>query len=137
MFAEVRQPILVDVVVSPDSFVPITAELSYSPGDPFAVRMRFPRGSTTNGEPVEWTFARDLLGAGIGTPSGLGDVRIWPLGATRIAVALEAPDGRALLEATTADLLRFLDRTYAAVPAGSERRLTDVDLELASLLYWE
>lgn len=137
MFAEVRQPIPVNVVVGPDSFVRITAELVYSPGDPFAVLMRFPGGSTTSGESVEWTFARDLLGAGIGTPSGLGDVRIWPTGGSRTAIALDAPEGTALLEADPEDLLRFLDRTYAAVPAGSERRLGDVDLELASFLHGE
>lgn len=135
MFTRVRQAIAVRIVVTEGAWVPVTAELTYDSGDPFAIRMTFPSGSTMSGDSVEWTFARDLLGAGLGKPAGLGDVRIWPLGPGKTAVAFQAPEGAALIEASSADLMRFLDRTYAAVPSGSERRVSDVDGELAALLF--
>lgn len=134
MLTAVRQKIGLQVITEPGMSLPITAELCYLPEDPFAVRVRFPASTTLSGEGVEWTFARDLLGAGLGQPSGLGDIRIWPMDDDRTGLALIAPEGIAVLEAETADLLRFLDRTYAAVPAGSERQQTSVDHALDSLL---
>lgn len=132
MLTAVRQAIGLEVVTAPDSSTPVAAEFRYLPEDPFAVRIHFPGSATLSGEETVWTFARDLLGAGLGTPSGLGDIRIWPLTPERTGLALVSPEGVAVLEADTADLLRFLDRTYAAVPAGSERR--HVDAALDSLL---
>jgi Streptomyces sporulation and cell division protein, SsgA len=133
----VRQEVRLEVITEPGMSLPITAELCYQPEDPFAVRIRFPASSTLSGEGVEWTFARDLLGAGLGQPSGLGDIRIWPMDDDRTGLALIAPEGVALLEAESAELLRFLDRTYAAVPAGSERQHTAVDRALDALLLGE
>jgi Streptomyces sporulation and cell division protein, SsgA len=134
MFASVHQTIVLDAVTDPEPSEPVRAELRYTPQDPYAVRIRFPAATTRSGRTVEWTFARDLLGAGIGKPSGLGDIRIWPLDSKRTGLALIGPEGVALLEADSADLLRFLDRTYAAVPAGSERLLGSMDHSLDSLL---
>ncbi|GGO85398.1 SsgA family sporulation/cell division regulator [Wenjunlia tyrosinilytica] len=133
----VRQTIEFDVVTAPELSLPITAELFYLSADPFAVHIRFPGSATLSGREVEWAFARDLLGAGLGTPTGLGDIRIWPLEPGRTALALIAPEGVAVLEGASADLFRFLDRTYAAVPAGSERDHSGVDRALASLLAGE
>jgi hypothetical protein len=47
--------------------VPLVAGLSYSADDPYAVRLAFHVGTN---EPVEWTFARELLATGLTCPAG-------------------------------------------------------------------
>src|SRR5213078_2276228 len=58
----------------------LEAELRYDPSDPFAVSLAI---GTECSEPVVWTFARDLLSAGIGAPVGEGDITIEPDQANR------------------------------------------------------
>src|SRR3954449_11848959 len=53
----------------------VEAELRYDPSDPFAVSLAI---GVECGEPVVWTFARDLLSAGVGAPSGEGDITVDP-----------------------------------------------------------
>src|SRR4029078_607520 len=53
----------------------LDAELRYDPADPFAVSLAI---GVDCGEPVVWTFARDLLAAGVNAPSGEGDITIEP-----------------------------------------------------------
>ncbi|MCW2822354.1 MAG: sporulation protein SsgA, partial [Marmoricola sp.] len=48
--------------------------LVFDPADPFAVAMHLEARSGT----VVWTFARELLAEGLYTPSGDGDVQVWP-----------------------------------------------------------
>src|ERR1700749_4997442 len=55
--------------------VPLIADLYYSSADPYAVTMSLDAGT---GEPIDWTFARDLLAAALHAPEGAGDVRAWP-----------------------------------------------------------
>jgi hypothetical protein len=45
-----------------------------------AIRMAFHVGTD---EPVVWIFARELLAAGLASPAGDGDVRVWPGSAGR------------------------------------------------------
>ena len=63
------------LVVSQEVIVPLVASLYYDKDDPYAVRMAFHVGLD---EPVEWTFARELLAMGAEGIAGLGDVKIWP-----------------------------------------------------------
>ena len=89
------------LVVPRQPAVSLWASLLYSAGDPYAVRMVFHAGTD---EPVEWIFARDLLAAGLGKPSGLGDVRAWPSpsgagdGEAVLNIVLSSPFGRAHFE---------------------------------------
>jgi hypothetical protein len=70
---------------------------------------------------VIWTFGRDLLLDGL---AGLGDVQVWPVGG-RLCVALSGveSDGTwslGLLSMRLWPVRRFLDRTLAIVPRGTE-----------------
>jgi hypothetical protein len=115
----------------------VQADLSFSPADPYAVRVAFHTGTT---EVVEWTFARSLLTDGVTHPVGDGDVQVWPVntdGAPKVCLSLSSPSGRALFEAPLPELVQFLTRTYALVPTGCESDFVDVDAELATLLSGE
>ncbi|WP_018383876.1 SsgA family sporulation/cell division regulator [Wenjunlia vitaminophila] len=120
MLTAVRQAIRLEVVSTPRTAVPITAELCYLPEEPYSVHIHLPP-ATPLGTGTRWTFSRDLLGAGLCRSSHLDGVWIWPVPPEHTRIALEDPDGTVLLQADSSDLLRFLDRSYAAVPAGSER----------------
>jgi hypothetical protein len=87
--------------------------------------------------PVHWTFARDLLVEGVFRPCGHGDVRIWPTKIQRrsvICVALTSPDGDALLEAPSAAVAAWMERTLRLVPPGTETERLGIDAGLAELL---
>ncbi|MCX5206231.1 SsgA family sporulation/cell division regulator [Streptomyces sp. NBC_00237] len=101
-----------------ETAVPVV--LHYDANDPLAVRATFAAEASLDGTPVSWTFARELLNAGLRAPSGSGDVHIWPCGRAQVVVELHSPDGLALVQFDTAVLRRFLLRSYAIVPAGHE-----------------
>jgi len=120
--------------------LPVRAELRYDVADPYAVQIGFHTGSTGASDVVEWTFARQLLGDGVRTRSGEGDVQVWPSsteGEPAICLSLSSPSGRALFEVPLAGLVEFLTQSYAAVPTGSEADHVDMDAELALLLWAE
>jgi sporulation and cell division protein SsgA len=122
----------VQLVVPGESTVPLGVVLRYSAGDPYAVNAEFRTGAE---ESVDWVFARDLLSTGVHRATGEGDVRVWPSPSAtgrEVFIALTSPDGQALLKAPAAELMSFLARTYALVPAGSER--VDIDATLEALL---
>jgi len=122
------------LVVSDGPDRPVHADLSYSPIDPYAVRVAFHTGSS---EIVEWTFARSLLTDGVTHPVGDGDVQVWPAnntGQPTVCLSLSSPSGRALFEAPLARVVEFLTQTYTLVPTGCESDFVDVAAELTSLL---
>jgi len=114
----------------------VAATLSYRSSDPYAVTATF----HTPTADVAWVFARDLLGAGLDRPVGLGDVRVAPGGGDGdrgdgdIALTLSSPDGRALLGIDRASVGTFLRRTYRLVPAGRESDQLDLDAMVAALV---
>ncbi|MBO0821844.1 MAG: SsgA family sporulation/cell division regulator, partial [Nocardiopsaceae bacterium] len=57
------------LVVQEDTIVPLMASAFYTADDPYAVRIAFHVGLD---EPVEWTFARELLAEGVTGAAGLG-----------------------------------------------------------------
>lgn len=124
-------------LVTPDATgLPVRASLRFDPEDPYAVHVLFHAESAT-GEPVGWSFARELLVTGLDEPAGIGDVRVWPWNSTRgdfVALALSSPDGNALFEVPRSVLVRFLRRTYIAVPRGRESEHLDVDAAVTRLL---
>jgi Streptomyces sporulation and cell division protein, SsgA len=103
-------------------------------------------------EPVEWIFARDLLAAGIKSPQGEGDVKVWPsaqscaededldvIGTTDadyaiLNIELSSPFGEAHFEAPAQAMSAFLRRTYSIVAAGQETNYIDIEAELNDLL---
>jgi hypothetical protein len=109
--------------------VAVSADLLYTTHDPLAVRATFHRRGHS---PVVWTFARDLLLAGVTQATGLGDVQVFPRGKATV-LRLTSPEGTARLEAPTMDLKRFAARILSLVPAGAESDFIDIDTELAAL----
>ncbi|MER6540568.1 SsgA family sporulation/cell division regulator [Streptomyces sp900105755] len=122
------------LVLSPERSIPVPARLSYRSDDPYAVHVSFHINSE---QPVNWTFARDLLVEGVFRPCGHGDVRVWPTkveGRTIVLMALSSPDGDALLEAPAPQVSAWLERTLRVVPPGSEGGQLGIDEALDQLL---
>lgn len=111
----------------------VPAALRYEPSDPLAVRMSFPPEISLDGAAVNWAFARELLAEGLRGPAGRGDVRVRPAGHERTVMEFHAEEGVAMVQMRTADVRRFLARSYEAVPEGSEQMQLDVDRGLAEL----
>ena len=115
----------------------LDAELRYDPADPFAVSLAI---GTECGDPVVWTFARDLLSAGIGSPQGEGDITIEPDYANdldsdeRMLRITLATDCLATMITPAATVVEFLVETFTVVPTGSELDRVDFDAEIAALL---
>jgi hypothetical protein len=130
---DVEAAVQLRLVVADADAVPLPVTLRYSATDPYAVRAVF----SGDGMEVEWVFARDLLRAGLSTPTGDGDVHVWPswgTGKDLLMISLTSPDGQAVLEASAEDVRRFLDRTTLVVQDGDESQHLDLDAALARLL---
>jgi hypothetical protein len=128
------------LVVPGAASLPVRAGLRYDVVDPYAVQVSFHTGNGSEGEIVEWTFARQLLTDGVSAPVGEGDVQVWPsasAGLPVVCLSLSSPSGKALFEVPLPELVDFLGQTYAAVPTGSEGEYVDVEAELALLLWAE
>lgn len=104
--------------------------LVFDPRSPLEVRASFIYDSYR----VEWFFARELLVFGLDGPAGLGDIRIAPFGADRLAVVLigaddDGHDHTETVYLSRRDVEAFVARTCEWVPLGAER--VDVDAGLA------
>ncbi|MEV5340293.1 SsgA family sporulation/cell division regulator [Streptomyces sp. NPDC052676] len=91
--------------------------LRYDPdADPGAVRMDLPGDH-------EWTFDRELLERGLRAPAeapaGSGSVRVWPCGRVQAVVEFHDPHGVSVVQFETKALMRFLRRTYTALPVST------------------
>ncbi|MFI0988290.1 SsgA family sporulation/cell division regulator [Streptomyces exfoliatus] len=130
----VERELELNLVLSPERAVPVPARLAYRTDDPYAVHITFHIGTD---HPVNWTFARELLVEGVFRACGHGDVRIWPTkvdGRSVILMALSSPDGDALLEAPSAQVSAWLERTLRVVPPGTESERLGIDDGLTELL---
>jgi len=130
---DVESSINLRLVVADADAVPLPVSLRYSAADPYAVRAVF----SGDGMVVEWVFARELLRGGLSSPTGDGDVHIWPswgTGRELVMISLTSPDGQAVLEAAAKDVRSFLDRTAVVVPDGDETAHLDLDAALTRLL---
>lgn len=112
----------------------LEGEFSYDPADPYAVTMKLEARSGS----VTWTFARELLAEGLYSPSGDGDVQVWPClshhGEAVVIVELCSPDGTALLQTASRAVQQFVTEVYEAVPAGTESSHVSIDALVAQLL---
>jgi hypothetical protein len=131
--AQIHTALTLSLVVPGDDPLPVDATLSYDAADPYAVHLDIAAGEGV----VRWSFARELLTAGVDAPSGEGDVRIIPVAGRdgrRVRIQLSSPDGAAILEAPLTEMVEFLGATFDAVPTGTESDHFDVDALLAGLL---
>ncbi len=116
--------------------VDLPAEFGYDAADPWAVWITFRGASGRSSEEVRWALGRDLLLQGLTDPAGEGDVQLWPsvdeYGRAAVVMELCSPDGRLVTQLRTSDLYRFLTRTLAMVPAGTE--VIDLDSLVADLV---
>jgi hypothetical protein len=106
--------------------------LSYRRDDPYAVTAAI--ALAVKCETAEWTFARDLLRAGLHAIAGQHDVIIWPEDGGVLHVALTSTGGRAALRLDTVEVAGFLDRTDRIVQPGDEARHLKVDATIRELL---
>lgn len=134
MSTVIDQPVEARLVAAAPRMPSIPATLHYDRADPFAVRMTFPAPATLEGVEVCWTFARELLSAGLHRPEGHGDVRVRPYGYDRTVLEFHAPEGTAVVHVRTADVQRFLEASGELVPVGLEHLQLDLDSDLAALL---
>lgn len=127
MYTVVEQELAVTLTLSPRRSVAMPARLVYRTDDPYAVHITFHNDS---GSPVCWTFARELLLEGRVRACGYGDVHVWPArGGSHelIRVALDSPDGGALVDFPAAGLSAWLDGTLWAVEKGSEHESLGIE----------
>ncbi len=108
----------------------VDGALSFDPTDPFAVTLTV---APSMPERVTWTFARELLEAGVMAPAGYGDVTVEPCGDREIRITL-AGDKVASMTLSLDAVAEFLIATYAVVPSGSELDHVDLDAQIAALL---
>ncbi|MFF4501377.1 SsgA family sporulation/cell division regulator [Streptomyces sp. NPDC001401] len=134
MSTVIEHPVEARLVAAAPRMPSIPAKLHYDRSDPFAVRMTFPAPATLEGVEVCWTFARDLLAAGLHGPEGHGDVRVRPYGYERTVLEFHAPEGTAVVHVLSHEIRRFLDATSALVPVGLEHLQLDLDHDLAELI---
>lgn len=130
----VTQSVSMECVDGAGQVLSLDAVLGYAAGDPYAVTTTF---RTPAGD-VVWTFARELLIRGLTSPAGDGDVHVWPCldsgGNAVVIVELNSPDGELLVQVPTKELYRFVNRTLAAVPVGSESDHLDLDQLIGQLM---
>ncbi|MFF3503880.1 SsgA family sporulation/cell division regulator [Streptomyces sp. NPDC003247] len=134
MSTVIEQPVEARLVAAAPRMPNIPATLHYDRRDPFAVRMTFPAPATLEGVDVCWTFARDLLAAGLHDVEGHGDVRVRPYGYDRTVLEFRAPEGTAVIHVHSSEIRRFLRATRDLVPAGREHLQLDLDHGLAELM---
>jgi len=130
----ISQDVTMDCVDAAGTVTALAASFGYSPADPYAVTATF----RTAAGSVVWTFARDLLSRGLTSPTGEGDVHIWPCldtdGRAVVIIELSSPDGELVAQAPTQDVYRFVSRSLALVPAGLESAYVDMDELIGQIL---
>ncbi|CAL9391722.1 SsgA family sporulation/cell division regulator [Streptomyces sp. enrichment culture] len=134
MSTVIEQPVEARLVAAAPRMPSIPATLRYDRRDPFAVRMAFPAPATLEGVDVCWTFARELLTAGLEDPAGQGDVRVRPYGYDRTVLEFHAPEGTAIVHVRSSEIRRFLKAADELVPVGLEHLQLDLDHGLAELM---
>lgn len=90
----------------------ITVLLGWNPADPYAIRLGFTGGR-------EWLMDRELLAAGLRGPAGYGDLRLSPLGETRVDITLIShwsDQPTVTLRVSRQALQSFLDRVWSLRP---------------------
>ncbi|MFI9081457.1 SsgA family sporulation/cell division regulator [Streptomyces sioyaensis] len=130
----VKCEVEINLVLSSELSVAMSAEFSYRADDPFAVCVTFHGNSDST---VHWRFARELLMEGMIRPAGHGNVRVWPAESEScrvLCVALRSLDVQAIVTMPIAPIETWLERTLHVVALGSESEQLGIDAELRRLL---
>ncbi|CAM5386947.1 SsgA family sporulation/cell division regulator [Streptomyces avidinii] len=117
----VEERVRARVITDDPLYRTIPVALRFAVAEPLAVRIVFPAGLSPEGTDNEWVFPRALLEAGLQSPTGTGDVRVWPCGRVQAVVEFHSPEGVAVVQFDIAALRRFLRRTYAPMAAAATR----------------
>ena len=130
---DVVEVVTMQLVLSDETVLGVTAELGFRAADPYTVRAVFTGPHSTS----TWLVGRELLAHGLlatqATPAGTGDVRIWrDDDPTYLLIALSGVEGEALLAAPAEPVERFVATTRQLVPFGSES--TRMDPEISRLI---
>jgi hypothetical protein len=131
--SSVTRELTVQVLAPFDGPSEVSVDLCYDTTDPFAVRAMF---RVASDQQISWVFARELLAKGLTEASGDGDVRLWPTSAEGrevVRIVLRSPDGEALLQAESVEVLEFLSTSFALCPHGHESRHMQIDRALFAL----
>jgi hypothetical protein len=130
----VEQDITMECVDSRGRTQALDTIFTYEQTDPYAVTIRF----LTRAGDLPWTFSRDLLARGLTDPAGDGDVHVSPGigddGRAVVYIELSSPDGQLLPRARTHDVYRFVTRSVALVPHGTESQHLRIDEVVTRLL---
>ncbi|MDO0913093.1 SsgA family sporulation/cell division regulator [Streptomyces sp. DT2A-34] len=133
MHVTLEQPTGARLITAADQEIAIPATLRYTSADPLAVHIDFPPHVTLDGEVTTWTFARVLLSEGLRARAGVGRVRVRPCGSSHTYVEFHVPEGTAVLRFGSADLFRFLARTFTVIAPGEETVGAELDQGLVAL----
>lgn len=116
------------------------ATLTYHRANPYAAHLAI-NGPDPHGEPMHFTFARELLHDGLEAPTPEeANVCFWPLERFSkdpgdLAMRLRTPDRREFrAKASHQDVVRFLKKTYKIVKKGKEGDNLNMDHIIAQLL---
>jgi hypothetical protein len=112
---------------------PIRITAAYDVADPFTVRFRFGQDSDVE----VWDVDREVVAAGLGQDTGLGDLRFRPHPTllTQVEMRMQTNEGWATIVFSGPWLTGFLSRVFRAVPIGAEAATVDAALD-ASLSSW-
>lgn len=128
-----QEHIVVRLRCSEQETVAVLTRWAYSSQLPYGITVAFGVGKKGW---IEWTFARDLLRAGLKEQVGTGDVRVEPMPGNPdiVALKLTSPSGEAEFEVDGADVRRILHATDHLVAPGTEHRALNVDKAVNRLL---
>lgn len=139
VFSSMSSPAIVTQQLSVRCLAPgpsreLEAEFRYDAADPYAVAMTFLLGDTL----LRVELDRSVLAQGVTDPAGEGDICLWPHvtdeGRAVVVLSLCSATGELVGEVRTNQLYRFLTRTLALVPLGTESDQLDVDAVVEQLL---
>jgi hypothetical protein len=133
--APVEEILTLRIALQKDLVGEVRTRFRYDPERPYEVQLTFHLGRA---DEADWVFSRQLLSEGLEGLSGQGDVKLWPAycpchGST-LHLALESPNGSALLEASKSAVKSWLLRTYACVSEAAELAMGPTDEQLAELV---
>ncbi len=120
--------------LAPGGPMDVEVDFSYDPADPYAVSIGFEPGLPS----PRRELARSFLARGITEPVGGEHLSLWPsltaAGRAVVVLSMVSPDGDLVCEIRTNQLHRFLTRTFALVPVGTESDHLDLDRVVERLL---
>jgi hypothetical protein len=109
---------------------PVPTTVKYFPAhDPYAMMFVF-----FTPDPIQWTFARDLLIEGLEVPVGFGDVKFRPAGEHIIMTIASEKGETAEFSFQKVDIEAIVQIAETMMPRGKEGEAINWDKELEGIL---